>query len=113
MNQTPAPISSTPSCVICGNRITAFDTYGVGKLGCYHWNCIRAESRSVSPIPLPLLDTLELICIQLSKKAEVNNLKTLCMKEGVTNAMHELQMFPHDGPTRIANATSILIEALK
>lgn len=47
------PGPPTP-CVICGQAITEFDSYGVGPL-ChrFHWSCIRAEAATVSGVRNP------------------------------------------------------------
>jgi hypothetical protein len=44
------PENGSP-CVICGNPITAYDSYGVGALARYHWECICREAATVSPPP--------------------------------------------------------------
>lgn len=49
-NMPPSP-DSCETCVICGQEITAMESYGVGRrLGCrYHWDCLKREAATVSP----------------------------------------------------------------
>lgn len=43
-------LQSNDECVICGNPITTYDSYGVGtgKGNRYHWECVKKEAATVS-----------------------------------------------------------------
>jgi len=46
-----APPSESSPCCVCGEPITSFDSYGVGKAIShrYHWTCVKREAATVSP----------------------------------------------------------------